>query len=197
MSGPTNYQWVITSTNYDGTAAPKYLLFDGIDDALLYDSPYATAANHSTHIFAATTLSAAAKNSGFFTINPASTVSNTQRSVCFETANSVKADCRNAPAVIVTTGANTGTTRIFSAVFGGAKKVALAINGAAYTLFVGTINPNTTATNSVLGSGLTRLPLGFALYGFISTGSDLEYTDRRRCEQFLASRLSTLGVTLS
>jgi len=34
MSGPTNYQWVITSTNYDGTAAPKYLLFDGIDDYL-------------------------------------------------------------------------------------------------------------------------------------------------------------------
>ena len=32
MSGPTNYQWVITSTNYDGTAAPKYLKFDGVDD---------------------------------------------------------------------------------------------------------------------------------------------------------------------
>ena len=34
MSGPTNYQWVITSTNYDGTAAPKYLNFDGVDDYL-------------------------------------------------------------------------------------------------------------------------------------------------------------------
>lgn len=193
----TTYQAITTATSYDSVGWPKYLLFDGIDDALLYDSPYALGSNPSTHILAATPIQQILTNRGFFTINPTSTVSNTQRSVCFETVNSVKADCRNAPVVIVTTGAMLGTTRIFSAVFGGAKKAALAINGAAYTLFVGTIKPNTRATDSVLGSGLTKLPLGFALYGFISTGSDLGDTDRRRCEQFLASRLSTLGVTLS
>lgn len=197
MSGPTNYQWVITSTNYDGTAAPKYLLFDGIDDALLYDSPYALRLNPSTHILAATPVKQISTNRGFFTINPTSTTNYTQRSLCVDTATSIKADCRNAPAAILQTGTLAGVPSVFSATFGGVKKAAVAVGGGDYTSYTGAAVPNTTATNSVIGYGLTNSPLGFNLYGFISTGSDLSNTDRKRCEQFLASRLSPLGVTLS
>ena len=198
MSEPTNYQWVITSTNYDGTAAPKYLRFDGIDDALLYDSPYALGSNPSTHILAATPVQQISTNRGFFTINPTSTTIYTQRSLSVDTVTSIKADCRNTPTAIFSTGKLAGVIRLFAASFGVSKKASIAVNGSAYiTSAGGTINPNTTATNSVIGYGLTNLPLGFNLYGFISTGSDLSDTDRRRCEQFLASRLSTLGVTLS
>lgn len=197
MSGPTNYQWVITSTNYDGTAAPKYLLFDGIDDALLYDSPYALGSKPSTHILAATPVQQISTNRGFLTINPTSTTIYTQRSLSVDTVTSIKVDCRNAPTAIFSTGTLAGVIRLFAASFGGSKKASIAVNGSAYITYAGGATPNTTATNSVIGYGLTNLPLGFNLYGFISTGSDLSDTDRRRCEQFLASRLSTLGVTLS
>jgi hypothetical protein len=35
MSAPTEYQWVITSTNYDSDPKfPRWLKFDGVDDYL-------------------------------------------------------------------------------------------------------------------------------------------------------------------
>ena len=57
-----------------------------------------------------------------------------------------------------------------------------------------------TLNNTTIGASVSTTTSNYAnmrLYGLIITKSALSDTDRRRCEQFLASRLSTLGVTLS
>ena len=57
-----------------------------------------------------------------------------------------------------------------------------------------------TLNTTTIGASVSTTTSNYAnlrLYGLIITKSALSDTDRRRCEQFLASRLSTLGVTLS
>lgn len=57
-----------------------------------------------------------------------------------------------------------------------------------------------TLNNTTMGASVSTTTSNYAnmrLYGLIIAKSALSDTDRKRCEQFLARRLSTLGVTLS
>lgn len=205
MSGPTNYQWVITSTNYDGTAAPKSLRFDGIDDYL--NLPYmGLYANGSASVVGAATLYHPSAESSILSERNTTTANPAYR-LAFKLSNGnlgtqIRLDdgvtFLNAAESIATAVAS-NTTKVFSVIDTGST-VSPYVSGAIGTIKnyarVGSI----TANNTVVGATIATTSSAFMfgnIHGLILTKSALSDTDRRRCEQFLASRLSTLGVTLS
>ena len=203
MSGPTNYQWVITSTNYDGTAAPKSLRFDGIDDYL--SLPYMG-------------LYANGSASGVYAIT---NLQQTQNSALIS-----ECDTAAIQSVYVPRWSQSGTNILDTYIRNKAGTVLLGSTGVVDSIrdlriesFVDTgINFNTfknsvitgsstysrsgslTLVNTTIGADVSTTTTAFLYhnnYGLIITKSALSDTDRRRCEQFLASRLTSLGVTLS
>jgi hypothetical protein len=152
---------------------------------MVYDSPYASSDNPSTHIIGVASRSFST-NRGFLTINPTSTTSGTQRSISINNPSTVKVDCRNSP------GATSGTVdiasiHVFSASFGGTKMAAISVDGGAYTTAIsGT--PNTTSTNTAIGKGITNVSTAFNFYGSISVGADLTEHQRHICERYLGRK---------
>lgn len=183
----TPYQRVNTATDYDTDERyfPKYLRLDGVDDSMVYDSPYASSNNPSTHIIGVASRSFSA-NLGFLTINPTSTTIYTQRSISINSASTVKADCRNSPVAISGT-VDIASIHVFSASFGGTKRAAISVDGGAYTTAIsGT--PNTTSTDTAIGKGLTNVSTAFNFYGSISVGADLTEHQRHLCESYLGRK---------
>lgn len=203
MSGPTNYQWVITSTNYDGTAAPKSLRFDGIDDylSLPYMGLYANGS--ASGVYAITNLQQTQNSALISERNTASIQGAYIPRWSQSSSNILDTYIRN----------NAGTVLLDS------DGVVDSIRDLRIESFVDTgINFNTfknsvitgsstysrsgslTLVNTTIGAYVSTTTTAFIShnnYGLIITKSALSDTDRRRCEQFLASRLTTLGVTLS
>ncbi len=181
------YQRVNTATDYDTDPRyfPKYLRFDGVDDYMVYNSPYASSNNPSTHIIGVASRSFSV-NLGFLTINPTSTTPSTQRSISMDSASTVKADCRNYPVAISRT-VDIANIHVFSASFGGTKGAAISVDGGAYTTAIpGTLN--TTSTDTAIGKGITNLRAAFNFYGSISVGADLTEHQRHLCERYLGRK---------
>lgn len=206
MSGPTNYQWVITSTNYDGTAAPKSLRFDGIDDYL--NLPYmGLYANGSASVISATSLLPTNNNNAVYSLNEGS---GTDINPIY--AFDVKPITSSCSGVFIRS--NTGgvmldtttLTQRLSAIAGIASYIDTGSTMTTYANASVLKNSIYSRTGVLTSNRMTYGALGrvgvslfnsFNSYGLIITKSALSDKDRRRCEQFLASRLTSLGVTLS
>jgi len=201
---PPTYQRVNTSTDYDSVGWPKYLRGDGIDD--FYNLPFMNLyGNGACSIVAAR--DAVSQATDTYVISERST---TDADPKYFPSRQL-ASGGNMDSYIVT---DEGTVRLDTtgSAFSGAKLAAIRSvvdSGSNIKLFkdgavvaddnytrAGTLTLN----NTTLGASVSTTTSNYAnmrLYGLIITKSALSDTDRRRCEQFLASRLSTLGVTLS
>lgn len=181
------YQAITTATSYDSSPSlfPWFLRFDGIDDSMVYDSPYASSNNPSTHIIGVASRGLST-NMGFLTINPTAATTGTQRSISINSASTVKADCRNYP-VAISTVPDIANIHVFSASFGGTKRAAISVDGGAYTTAVYGA-PNTTSTYTAIGKGITNSITAFNFYGSISVGADLTEHQRHICERYLGRK---------
>lgn len=198
------YQRVNTATDYDSIGFPKYLCGDGIDD--FYNLPFLNLyGNGSCSIVAAR--DAVSQATDTYIISERSTTD---------------VDPKYFPSRQLASGGNMdsyivsdeGTVRLDTtgSAFSGAKLAAISSvvdSGSNIKLFkdgavvaddnytrAGTLTLN----NTTIGASVSTTTSNYEnmrLYGLIITKSALSDTDRRRCEQFIASRLSTLGVTLS
>lgn len=197
MSGPTNYQWVITSTNYDGTAAPKSLRFDGIDDYL--NLPYmGLYANGSASVVMARD-EKSTHSIETYTVSERSTLANAPYYI-FDAKPAGVLSCgviaRNDSA---TTIANTISTALSSV--SNSTVISYIDNGANIKLFKnsaratssnyvrsGTLTPNNTTIGAfVISTG----GVGFMnnnLYGLIITKSALTDSQRVACERYLGRK---------
>ena len=197
----TTYQAITTATSYDSVGWNSYIRFDGIDDYL--NLPYM----------------------GLYANGSASVIYSWSRfktgTIKYGLAEGNTASGKNyIPLRMSDTGVrsrivnDTGTTVIFTNESSGAPtanpeittfldtgynlslyKNSLRTNTQGYSRS-GTVTLNTLTIGALLQAYASENMLA-NLYGTLITKSALSDTDRRRCEQFLASRLSTLGVTLS
>lgn len=201
---PLKYQRVNTATDYDSAGWPRYLRVDGIDD--FYNLPFMNLyGNGSCSIVAAR-----------------DSVSQATDTYIISERSTADTDPKYFPSRQLASGGNMdsyivsdeGTVRLDTtgSAFSGAKlgairsvvdsgnniklfKDGVVVSDDNYTR-AGTLTLN----NTTIGASVSTTTGNYAnmrLYGLIITKSALSGTDRRRCEQFLASRLSTLGVTLS
>ena len=198
------YQRVNTATDYDTVGFKKYIKFDGVDDYL--NIPYmGLYANGAASIVAAR--DALSQTADKYVISERSTSNvNPKYFPSRQLANAGNMDSyivNDAAAVVVDTvgsaygGASDAVVR--SAIDSG-NNIKLFKNGALAANDNYTRSGTLTLNNTTLGASSSTTTSNYAnmrLYGLIITKSALSDTDRRRCEQFLASRLSTLGVTLS
>ena len=198
------YQCINTSTDYDIVGFKKYIKFDGVDDYL--NIPYmGLYANGAASIVAAR--DALSQTADTYVISERSTSNvNPKYFPSRQLANAGNMDSyivNDAAAVVVDTvgsaygGASDAVVR--SAIDSG-NNIKLFKNGALAANDNYTRSGTLTLNNTTLGASSSTTTSNYAnmrLYGLIITKSALSDTDRRRCEQFLASRLSTLGVTLS
>lgn len=200
----TTYQAITTATNYDSVGWPKYLKGDGIDD--FYNLPF-------MNLYGSGSCSIVAARDA---------VSQATDTYIISERSTTDADPKYFPSRQLASGGNMdsyivsdgGTVRLDTtgSAFGCAKLAAIRSvvdSGSNIKLFkdgavvaddnytrAGTLTLN----NTTIGAYVSTTTSNYAnmrLYGLIITKSALSDTDRRRCEQFLASRLSTLGGTLS
>lgn len=198
------YQRVNTATDYDSIGWPRYLRGDGVDD--FYNLPFMNLyGNAACSIVAAR--DAVSQATDTYIISERSTTD---------------VDPKYFPSRQLASGGNMdsyivsdeGTVRLDTtgSAFSGAKLAAIRSvvdSGSNIKLFKDgavvaddnyTREGTLTLNNTTIGASVSTTTSNYAkmqLYGVIITKSALSDTDRRRCEQFLASRLSTLGVTLS
>ena len=203
-AGQIPYQRVNTATDYDSVGFPKYIKAEGVDD--FYNLPFMNLyGNGACSIVAAR--DAISQATDTYVISERSTTD---------------VDPKYFPSRQLASGGNMdsyivsdeGTVRLDTtgSAFSGAKLAAIRSvvdSGSNIKLFkdgavvaddnytrAGTLTLNKTT----LGASVSTTTSNYAnmrLYGLIVTKSALSDTDRRRCEQFLASRLTSLGVTLS
>lgn len=203
-TSPLPYQRVNTATDYDSIGWPRYLSGDGIDD--FYNLPFMNLyGSGSCSIVAAR--DAVSQATDTYIISERSTTDTDPKYF----PSRQLANGGNMDSYIVS---NEGTVRLDTtgSAFAGAKLAAIRSvidSGSNIKLFKdGAVvaNDNYTRTgtltlnNTTIGASVSTTTGNYAnmrLYGLIITKSALSDTDRKRCEQFLASRLSTLGVTLS
>lgn len=207
MAAPTEYQWVITSTNYDSDLRfPRWLRFDGIDDYL--NLPYmGLYANGSASVILPMSSSGV---TGVYSriIAETSTVNATARYLIpredFNTAGtdlSIVADDTTGILSSVAVPFSKEVINVRSYVDSGDAIKTYSDSSEKQSVSYSRSGKTLTLNSTLIGAQATPTAVNsFAaikLYGLIITKSALSDTDRRRCEQFLASRLSTLGVTLS
>lgn len=202
MSGPTNYQWVITSTNYDGTAAPKYIQSDGLDD--YFNLPYLNLANSNagvSAIFSADNIPQPAIVAYILSEKTTPVTYPIYGLAYMDNAGNQKGFITdNAGVVKYDTGFYKPTSLAqVNSIIDTKSNIKNYLNSS-QTLSVDYSAPVVATNNNTIFTSSADVLAGFIkmkLYGLIITKSALSDTDRKRCEQFLASRLSTLGVTLS
>lgn len=199
----TTYQAITTATSYDSAGWNRYVRFDGIDDYL--NLPYmGLYANGSASVVVGRVDT---KSSGTV-LSEGNSTNNTpvywllNRDV--GTA-AIGAYIRNLGADVLidtradATGYLNGGIAINSMIDTGStiyKYTQSVLSDRDAYLRSGTLPAN----NTIIGAVVRTSASGYLRhnnYGLIITKSALSDTDRRRCEQFLAGRLSTLGVTLS
>ena len=196
MSGPTNYQWVITSTNYDGTAAPKSLRFDGIDDYL--NLPYmGLYANGSASVITGSALLRQAANA--CTLGEGNTAdADSLYCISRQLAAGGNLDSviirDDATAMLDTTGSSSaladGVASVRAAVDTGANvklhKNSQLLTSDDYTRS-GVVTLNTTTIGAKLGTAAAMFN-NLMLYGLTITKSAISDADRRKCEVYLARK---------
>ena len=200
----TTYQAITTATSYDSVGWPKYLKSDGIDD--FYNLPFMNLYGNGTCSIVAAR-DAVSKTTDTYIISERSTTDAYPKYF----PSRQLASGGNMDSYIVS---NEGTVRLDTtgSAFSGAKLAAIRSvvdSGSNIKLFKDgavvaddnyTRAGELTLNNTTIGASVSTTTSAYAnmrLYGLIITKSALSDTDRRRCEHFLASRLSTLGVTLS
>lgn len=198
MSGPTNYQWVITSTNYDGTAAPKYLKFDGVDDYL--NLPYmGLYANGSASAVVGVQTNSTTTYDCIVAERSASAGTTVPMYQFVRTETGLDSDSfiRNEGGVIIlnTNGiANvfpSGGAVILSSIDTGYSMTNTknsTIKATEYYTRSGVVSVgNTTLMASLVGASASD-QLNGSIYGLIITKSALSDADRRKCEVYLGRK---------
>lgn len=198
----TTYQAITTATSYDSAGWSRHLRFDGIDDYL--NLPYmGLYANGSVSVVCSSSVQLSASNTYLISERNGANAQPKYLPIR-KNASSTMFDTNIVNDSTVTfdstgTTINTSLASVVSLIDYG-NSVRYTVNAAikpnetytrinTVTLNNTTIGVSVSTTNSAYFSG--------NLYGLIITKSALSDTDRKRCEQFLASRLSQLGVTLS
>lgn len=200
------YQRVNTATDYDSVGWSRYVRFDGIDDYL--NLPYmGLYANGSASAVISAFLNKKTDTQSILTES-----SNVSLSPVYDLLRQLRdADGGYLDAIIRNdsnssrldslgiTSIATSSPNIMSWTDTGASvsryKNSSVADIEAY-IRLGTLTATSTTIGALICTTISGYMLG-GLYSLIITKSALSDTDRRRCEQFLASRLSTLGVTLS
>ena len=200
----TTYQAIITATSYDTSGWPKYLKFDGIDDYL--NLPYmGLYANGSASVVAAMYLFINVVN-GRLISEDNSTLANPTYSLLIQNRDSTTSTdvyMRNDAGIIKslqdTSSPLDGIYHIQSVTDTG-NGLYMYQDSKAKALSTYTRSGTVSIDRTSIGASHAATDSEFIkanINGLIITKSALSDTDRRRCEQFLSSRLSTLGVTLS
>ena len=202
----TTYQEITTAISYDSVGWSRYVRFDGIDDYL--NPPYmGLYVNGSASVILPMSSSDVA---GVYSriIGETSTVNaNARYIIPREDLNTAGTDLS-----IV----SNDTTSILSSVVVPFSKEVINVRSyvdsgdaiktysdssekqsVSYSRSGKTLTLNSTLIGAQATPTVINAFAAIKLYGLIITKSALSNTDRRRCEQFLASRLATLGVTLS
>lgn len=198
MAAPTEYQWVITSTNYDSDPKhPRWLRFDGVDDYLVlpYMGLYANGS-------ASVVMSIARSKTG--TVKYALTEGHSAGGKNYiplrlsDTGISSRIVNDAGTTVILTpesAGAASSIPEIISYIDNGLSLVlaknANITNNSAYTRS-GTLTLNNLTIGAIVQSTTTENMLA-NLYGLIITKSALTASQRVACERLLARKA---GVTL-
>lgn len=200
----TTYQDITTAKSYDSVAWPKYLRGDGIDD--FYNLPF-------LNLYGSGSCSIVAAHDA---------ISQATDTYIISERSTTDADPKYFPSRQLANGGNMdsyivsdeGTVRLdtIGSAFSGAKLAAIRSvvdSGNNIKLFkdgavvaddnykrAGTLTLN----NTTIGASVSTTRSNYAnmrLYGLIITKSALSDTDRKRCEQYQARKLSKLGVALA
>lgn len=199
----TAYQAITTATSYDSAGWNHYVLFDGIDDYLNLPYMGLYAKGSASGVYAITNLQQT-QNSALIIERDTASIQSVYIPRWFQSStNILDTYIRNNAGTVLLD--STGVVdsirdlRIESFVDTGINfntfKNSVITGSSTYSRSGSLTLVNTTIGASV--STTTNAFLSHNNYGLIITKSALSDTDRRRCEQFLAGRLSTLGVTLS
>ena len=193
------YQAITAATNYDSVGWNRYVRFDGIDDYL--NMPYmGLYANGSASVVTAAIVFSSALYTDL--ISESSAVNNTPLYQLLRYGNNtVDVNIRNDASLVIIDLADIAFQKqitITSAVDSGTKLDMYKNSVGVSTNYVrsGVLSLTNTTIGALVRTSVVNY-INTNNYGLIITKSALSGTDRRRCEQFLASRLSTLGVTLS
>ena len=201
----TTYQAITTATSYDSVGWNRYIRFDGIDDYL--NLPYmGLYANGSASVVAAMYLFINVVN-GRVISEDNSTLANPTYSLLLQNRNgttSTDVYMRNDAGTVIKSLQDTsrpldGISHIQSVTDTG-NGLYMYQDSKAKALSTYTRSGTVSIDRTSIGARHAATDSEFIkanINGLIITKSALSDTDRRRCEQFLASRLSTLGVTLS
>lgn len=199
----TTYQAITTATDYDSVGWPTYIQSDGIDD--YFNLPYLNLANSNagvSAIFSADNIPHSASvsyilsektTSGTYPIYGLAYMNNAgnQKGFITDNAGVVKYDTGfYKPKYLAQVNSIIDTKSNIKNYLNGIQTLSVD-----YSASVVATNNNTIFAGNT--GGIISDHIKMKLYGLIITKSALSDADRKRCEQFLASRLSTLGVTLS
>lgn len=197
----TTYQAITTATNYDSIGWNRYARFDGIDDYL--NLPYmGLYANGSASVV--TAIANTVTTVGYVVAEGNSADSDTRYGLQRQESNLVGsrlvADSGTILAnVSATDNTSNGIPHVISNIDTGST-IKTASNSSVFEVHysrTGSVTTNSTTIGVLLSTTNIAFFNGNITGGLIITKSALSNTDRKRCEQFLAIRLTTLGVTLS
>jgi len=199
----TTYQAITTATDYDSVGWPKYIQSDGIDD--YFYLPYLNLANSNagvSAIFSADNIPQSAIVAYILSEKTTSATYPIYGLAYIDNAGNQKGFITDNAGVVKY---NTGFYKPKSlaqvnSIIDTKSNIKNYLNSS-QTSSVDYSAPVVATDNNTIFAGNTGGRIDnytkMKLYGLIITKSALSDTDRRRCEKFLASRLSTLGVTLS
>ena len=197
----TTYQEITTATNYDSVGWSRYVRFDGIDDYLNLPYMGLYANGSASVIYSWSRFKTGTIKYGLVEGNTASGKNYIPLRMS-DTGITSRIVNDTGTTVILTnesSGAPTANPEITTFLDTGYNlslyKNSLRTNTQGYSRS-GTVTLNALTIGAILQASASENMLA-NLYGTLITKSALSDTDRRRCEQFLAGRLSTLGVTLS
>lgn len=200
MAGPTEYQWVITSTNYDSDPKfPRWLRFDGVDDYLnlpfmnLYGGGAASiiaardAVSQATDTYIISERSTTNANPKYFPSRQLAGGGNMDSYISNDTA----------AVVLDTTGSafSGASDKVIRSVVDTGNNIKLFKNGALAADDNYTRAGTLTLNNTTIGASVSTTTSNYAsmkLYGLIITKSALTDAQCVRCERFLARKAGVM-----
>ena len=196
MAGPTEYQWVITSTNYDSDPKfPRWLRFDGVDDYLnlpftnLYGGGAASiiaardAVSQATDTYIISERSTTNAKPKYFPSRQLAGGGNMDSYISDDTA----------AVVLDTTGSafSGASDKVIRSVVDSGNNIKLFKNGALAANDNYTRAGTLTLNNTTIGASVSTTTSNYAsmkLYGLIITKSALTDAQRRACERNLSRK---------
>lgn len=201
----TTYQEITTAISYDSVGWSRYVRFDGIDDYL--NLPYmGLYANGSASVVLASSLLSNTTQS--LLLSESSSVSSIPIYYLYRhlvTTGRSNSYIRNNSNIMMLDWSDTLTPTlgaiVINSIIDSGSTLQQYDNSSDYDIAnytrSGVLTVNKTTIGALVYTTTTSFFNGNITGSLIITKSALSDTDRRRCEQFIASRLSTLGVTLS